>query len=250
MVRFDGRAMALKRALITGSSGGLGAALAAELQRLGWEIAGIDISSDTTSGLCFTVDLADRDGLDAALPAIAAAGPWDAVFLNAGISATGPFESIPPEAHVRVLRVNAESAMVVAQALIAADALRGPLCFISSLSHFTGYPGAASYAASKDAITAYAASLRRSGISACVAFPGPLDTPHAARHAPDGTRADLRMAPEAAAKLIASGALAGKARIVPGSQNKFAALAGRLAPGLLTGFMRRNIFERLKTPVF
>lgn len=242
--------MALKRALITGSSGGLGAALAAELQRIGWETAGIDISADKASGLCFSVDLANRADLDAALSAITVSGPWDAVFLNAGISATGPFESIPPDAHVRVLRVNAESAMVVAQALNAADALRGPLCFISSLSHFTGYPGAASYAASKDAVAAYAASLRRSGISACVAFPGPLDTLHAARHAPDGADHSLRMPPEMAARQIVRAALSAKARIIPGWHNRLAALTGWLAPGLLTGFMRRNIFERLKTPVF
>jgi short-subunit dehydrogenase len=35
------------------------------------------------------------------------------------------------------------------------------MVFVSSLSHFTGYPGAASYAASKDALAIYARSMRK-----------------------------------------------------------------------------------------
>ena len=61
----------------------------------------------------------------------------------------------------------------------------GTVIFVSSLSHRTGYPGAASYAASKGAIAVYAGSIRKPfrralGVHVACAFPGPMKTEHAA----------------------------------------------------------------------
>ena len=251
-----------KTALVTGSSSGLGRAITERLLSHGWRIVGIDRVTPTTAvdvtpdgadqtTRTILADLGDRNAVDRALLAAVALGPYDLVVLNAGISATGRFETIPLAVHLDVLAVNAEAPMVLARGFAASDAIadHGRLLFISSLSHFTGYPGAASYAASKDALAIYAKSLHRSlkrrGIAVTVAFPGPLRTDHAARHAPQGANAARRMAPEIAAAAILKAALAGRRTVVPGAGNRLGALAGRLAPVAFARLMRRLVYEKL-----
>jgi short-subunit dehydrogenase len=237
-------------ALITGASAGLGAAFAAELSARGQTVLNLDRapSGNVETILC---DLADRAALDIVLPELTARAPFSVIVLNAGASATGPFEALPVEAMLRLIRLNAEAPMVLAAALLRAGAIApgGSIIFVSSLSHFTGYPGAAAYAASKDALAIFAASIRKTakakGVSVTVAFPGPLGTDHAARHAPAGADAARRMDPAAAARRILSDAEKRRRTSIPGAANKAAALAGRLAPGTLTALMRRVIYEKL-----
>lgn len=246
------------KAFITGGSAGLGHACCDELGKAGWDVVSLDRSDipSTEHAIHVTCDLADRALLDLSIPAMVAAGPYDLVVLNAGASATGRFEDIPIEAQLRVLRINAEAPMVLASTLVREGAMKNPsaIVFISSLSHFTGYPGAAAYAASKDAIAVYAKSIRRpfarKGISVSVAFPGPLRTAHAERHAPPGADAARRMPADEAAKEIIAGALAGRPAIIPGSASRRFALAGRMFPSLVTAQMRRLVFNRLDGPVW
>jgi short-subunit dehydrogenase len=179
------------------------------------------------------------------------------VILNAGISATGRFENIPPDAHRNVIAVNAEAPMVLCAGLARIGALSsgGTVIFISSLSHRTGYPGAASYAASKGAVAVYAKSIRKRfrnelGVDVACAFPGPMKTDHAARHAPRGARDEKRMTPDAAARKILRDAASGRAVIYPGSGAKLSAAVGRLLPGPVTRAMRRIIFEKLEGEVW
>lgn len=247
------------KALVTGSSAGLGRAFAERLAAGGHAVTGIDRDAPGADVpfdhmLC---DLADPGAVDALLAELAARGPFDRVILNAGISATGPFETIPPEAHARLLAVNTEAPMVLTAGLAAAGALAsgGRLVFVSSLSHFTGYPGAASYGASKDALAAYARSIRKPfekafGVSVSVACPGPLRTDHAERHAPEGADAAKRMPPDEAARRILAAAQAGRAMITPGAGAAMFALLGRLAPGPVTSAMKRIIYDKLDRSVF
>jgi short-subunit dehydrogenase len=242
----------MKKALVTGSSSGLGAALVNELLSRGFEIVGVDRHAPPKPGLSLAVscDLSDRDDLDRTLSAIISTGPFDLTFMNAGISATGHFEAIPIEAQLALLRVNLEAPIVLTNALLKAGVLNGPICFVSSLSHFTGYPGAATYAASKDGLVAYARSLRKAGIKTTLAFPGPLDTPHAARHAPQGSNADKRMKPEVAAKAIVEATIAGEKSVMPGIVALASSLAGRVFPNSITKIMRKALYEKLDRNVW
>lgn len=182
-----------RRALVTGGSAGLGAAAVNWLQANRYEVVVLDRDRPWTGKTpvdFIRCDLASRTELDDVLPELITAGPYDLVVLNAGINATGKFEALDPRVHIDVLRVNAEGPMVIAAGLLEAGACRtgGAMVFVSSLSHFTGYPGAASYAASKDALAIYAKSMRKyaasKGVTLTVAFPGPLKTDHAERHSP------------------------------------------------------------------
>ena len=247
------------KALVTGASAGLGRAMAERLAAAGYAVTGIDRDDPGADAghAHWPCDLADRRAVDALAEPLAEAGPFDWVVFNAGISATGAFEAIPAEAHARLLAVNAEAPMVLCARLAAAGALGrgGRLVFVSSLSHFTGYPGAASYGASKDAIAVYAGSIRKPfartlGVSVSVACPGPLRTDHAARHAPAGADASRRMTPDEAARRILAAAGRGGATITPGTAATVFALAGRIAPGPVTALMKRLIHDRLDGPAF
>lgn len=240
----------MTRALVTGGSSGLGQAIARQLLEEGATVVSVDRTPDGGDRLIhITCDLSSRAEVDAALSAIVAAGRYDLAFMNAGANATGPFESMPAEVCRRLMVLNAETPMVISSALVREDAIRGHLCFVSSLSCFTGYPGAAVYAASKEAIAAYARSVRRPfaarGVSVTLACPGPLRTGHAARHAPPGADAGRRMPPEEAARRLIAATRAGRRLVIPGGAAKLSALAGRLAPRTTTRQMRRLIFERL-----
>lgn len=247
-----------KRALVTGGSAGLGLAFVRLLAAKEYDVLSLD--RDKPAGVedareaairHIGCDLSDRAQLDQALGELVAAGPFDLVVLNAGINATGRFENIDLSSHLNVLRVNAEAPMIIAARTLEAGALKpgGAIGFISSLSHFTGYPGAASYAASKDALAVFAASMRKvamaRGVTVTVAFPGPLRTAHAAQHAPKGADASKRMDPSKAAELILGDLAAGRKSSIPGRANRAVALAGRLTPKPLTALMRRLIYERL-----
>lgn len=246
----------ISKALITGGSNGLGAALVQQLLGDSAEVISVDVKpGKTVENLRqITCDLGNRDALDDAIPAILEGGPYDLVIFNAGISATGPFEKIPQHAHLKLLRINAETPMVLAAKLAGSGAMNtvSSMSFISSLSHYTGYPGAASYAASKDALAVYARSIRKSfakqGISVSAVFPGPLRTGHAERHAPPGADVEKRMTPDEAAAEILKAIKSGKRTIIPGTRNRAIALAGRLVPSLITLQMRKMIFEKLDKP--
>ena len=243
------------RALVTGGSSGLGAAMVQQLLQAEADVICLDRSApDPQPNLIHVAcDLADRDAVDRVIPALLAAGPYDFAVFNAGISATGKFEDIPAAHYRRLMTVNAETPMVLATALIRAGAVRR-IALVSSLSHFTGYPGAAAYAASKDALAVWAKSVRKPfaarGVSVTLACPGPLRTAHAAAHAPEGAREDNRMDPAVAAADILKAALSGKPVSIPGIGPKLYALAGRVAPRFGTNQMKRIIYERLKGNVW
>lgn len=243
------------KALITGASSGLGVAFADLLAEQNVSVLNID-RVKSTAHQTFTCDLSNRASLDAVLPHIINQGPFDWVILNAGASATGKFEALPVEAMLKLIRLNTEAPMVLANELLAQNliARSGHIVLVSSLSHFTGYPGAAAYAASKSALAVFAKSIRKAakarGVSVTIAYPGPLATDHAARHAPANANAKTRMKPDVAAEAILNAAKAGRKTAIPGFGNKVVALLGKLHPRLMTWVMRKLIYERLDKNVF
>ncbi|WP_299866912.1 SDR family NAD(P)-dependent oxidoreductase [uncultured Hoeflea sp.] len=250
---------------MTGGSAGLGAACVRWLAGRGFDVVSLDrdppqpdaqgaSGCDSRTGAVrhHQCDLADRDALDQALKTLVDEEPFDLVVLNAGISAAGRFEDIDTATQLAVLRINTEAPMVIAARLLGAKAVNpgAAMLFVSSLSHFTGYPGAAGYAASKDALAVYAKSMRKAakarGVSITVAFPGPLRTAHAERYAPKGADASKRMDPDQAAHAILSDAISGRKTSIPGMPNRTFAIIGRLAPKPVTALMRRLIYAKLE----
>ncbi|MEM9107402.1 MAG: SDR family NAD(P)-dependent oxidoreductase, partial [Pseudomonadota bacterium] len=237
---------------------GIGHALAEQLAGDGYEIIAIDRDPlpERWSETGFRTDLSDRASVDQLIGPLREAGPYDLVIHNAGISATGRFEDVPEAALQKLLAVNCEAPLVITSALLRDGALSNSptLIFMASVSRHTGYPGAAVYAASKDVLAVYARSirkdLRRRGIHVMTVFPGPVRTAHAERHAPAGADASKRMEPAKIADAILKAAKRRKSVLYPGWQAKMGHVLGVLAPGWMTRFMHRTIFEKLDRTVY
>ncbi len=253
------------RILITGAVEGLGRALSNRLLANGHTVIAVDHNGAGLEKLKrelgenvipIQVDLSDRVALTAMLADLQRDEPLDGAILNAGISATGHFEDIPLSAHLKLLRINTEAPMIMASHLMKNNRLTkdGSLIFISSLSHATGYPGASTYCASKDAIAIYAKSIgpacAKNNVHVLTVFPGPVRTSHAARHAPRDADATRRMAPDELADKILSAIEQKQSSLYPGLVAKFIRIAGKLFPGAMSRIMRQLIFKKLDDAVF
>jgi short-subunit dehydrogenase len=247
----EGRAT--PRALITGAADGIGLALAERLLVDGWTVVGVDRDAARTAAApriaWHLADLALRDDVARLRDTLARDEPFDLVVHNAGISCVGPFESSDLAAQDAVLAVNLRAPLLLTPVLLAAGKVRtgGALVFVSSLSHYVGYPGAAVYAASKDALAAYgrslSAGLAARGLHVLTVFPGPTRTAHAARYAPPGADASRRMPPERVADATLRAVSARRRRLIPGLGNRIAARLGRWFPGLMDRLMRRLLLR-------
>ncbi|MGR3491165.1 MAG: SDR family NAD(P)-dependent oxidoreductase, partial [Shimia sp.] len=215
----------MRRVLITGAAHGLGLALARACLDRGDDVFGVDadprVLAAMPRGKGLHVDLTDADAPAAILESLG--GPLDVVIQAAGISGTGPFQELSAAHHARILSVNLTAPMTLATTLLREDALsdRATLCFVGSVSTYTGYPGAVSYAASKDGLASFARSLDAAlprGMRASCVFPGPLRTDHARRYAPDNSaEAVARRQPvDQAARQILRGIDWRARRIFPG----------------------------------
>lgn len=256
-----------RKALVTGAAVGLGLAMTRQLLASGFHVIALDRDGAALERLReqvggrldpVTADLADLAALDALGADLASRGPYQRVVMNAGINATGAFETIPFQVQDRLIAVNLTAPMTLTAVLVREGAIvnGGCLVFVSSLSRFVGYPGAATYAATKEGIAVFARSLRkplaRRKIKVLTVCPGPLDTAHADQHAPEGADASKRMKPDEAARHVLAaanrpalaGLFLGGGVSVPGIGPKFIALAGRLLPAASTAMMRRIIFEK------
>ena len=243
------------KVLVTGGASGLGAALVVACRQRGDGVSVIDLALGPEADFTwFQHDMGSPDPQDwARLGAwLARLGPFDLVVQSAGISATGPFESIAPDRHLGVTGVNLAGPMQLALILQQGGLIAqgGRLVFVASLSCFTGYPGAVSYAASKDGLSAFARSLRKplrkQGIFVQLICPGPMDTPHATRYAPEGSSGKGRIAPESVACAILRAAPR-QFSVVPGAGPKLTALLGRAFPRTMTRIMGRVLFDKLRS---
>lgn len=244
-------------ALITGAASGLGASLADLAKGRGLEVVGLDYNwEDGTEALQVTADLSDLEAIAALAPVLAAKGPYSLIIHNAAVSASGRFEDIPAHAYDRLIDINLSAPLLLTKKLLAEGAIEagGTLVFIASLSVFVGYPGAASYAASKAALSNYAKSLRKAlkadGINVLVVYPGPMKTEQARRHAPKGAKAEARMDADQVAAQIFSAIDKRKKSLVPGMANKIFAVLGRMAPKTMRRIMKKIIYDKLDDPVY
>lgn len=252
-----------KRAMVTGAASGIGRALCEKLIKNGTEVIAIDVKNleldkkyDSNLLKNINIDLINSNSVNQIIEQLSNIGKCDLVIHNAGISATGKFEEIDPQAYENLFKLNAAFPMQASIAMAQEDcyADKSNLVFISSLSHATGYPGASVYGASKDAIAVFAKSIRKpfakKGISVTAVFPGPVRTDHAERHAPKGANAEKRMKPEDVAIRILNAASHDSQTLHPGGVAKFTGFLGKIAPNFMTKLMRKIIYDKLDRAVW
>jgi short-subunit dehydrogenase len=245
---------------ITGAADGIGKALALRYAQAGYAIVGIDLDGERAAETTREItavggkanfilgDLSSSAGLQEVAQQLAQYAPFDCFIHNAGISAVGHFETVPLAKQTAVLRLNLHAPLWLTAALFGNNWLmpKANFVFLSSLSYFASYPGAAVYAASKDGLANYARSLRGGWGNSLIVFPGPTRTAHARRYSPDNSKENGRMLPEVLAEAIFRAEQAGKSRLIPGTQNKVMATAGHYFPRLLEWGMKKMILEKLE----
>ncbi|APR03596.1 3-oxoacyl-ACP reductase FabG [Thauera chlorobenzoica] len=185
----------MKHALVTGGSGGIGAAICRRLAADGCRVfihanrgaekaralaAEIEAAGGRASAVVF--DVTDAAATRSALEAILAEGPIQVLVNNAGIHDDAVFPGMRPEQWQRVIDVSLNGFFNVTQPLTL-PMIRtrwGRIVTVSSIAAITGNRGQANYAAAKGALHSASKSLAQElasrGITVNVVAPGIIDT--------------------------------------------------------------------------
>ncbi|MBQ4440389.1 MAG: 3-oxoacyl-ACP reductase FabG [Kiritimatiellae bacterium] len=171
----------MKRVLVTGSSRGIGKAIAALLQKQGFEVV---THSVKTLGADLMFDIADREAAKAALEAdIAANGPYYGVVLNAGVNRDNPFPALEDEDWDKVIDTDLTGFYnVLKPCLMPMIQARkgGRIVALSSVSGVVGNRGQVNYSAAKagliGAVKALAVEMAKRGITVNAVAPGVIET--------------------------------------------------------------------------
>ena len=181
-----------KRALITGSSQGIGLALAHGLVAAGAQVVlnGRDAgklaqaAAEVPGAVVLAFDVTDHAGVRASVDGFEAThGAIDILVNNAGMQHRGPLEEFPEDAFQRLLQTNVASVFNVGQAcarhMIARGA--GKIINIASVQTALARPGIAPYTATKGAVgnltKGMATDWAKHGLQCNAIAPGYFDTP-------------------------------------------------------------------------
>lgn len=259
-----------KVAIVTGSTKGIGHAVAMELGRrgakvvvngrndervqqtiaefreLGFPVTGL---AGNVSEPAFCQRLVEH--------AVHTFGRIDVLVNNAGISMEGELQNLAPEVIEQVMQVNLLGSIYMTQAALPAlRRSRGSILFISSAAAFFGLPRHAIYSASKMALTAIVDALRielhGTGIHVGIAYPGFTQNDprkqilnERGEWVPQPSRDFVRPQPRewVAAQLVNMIAHRRRMRVFSGL-GKLAWIASRISPRLVEWFLRRNYRQR------
>jgi NAD(P)-dependent dehydrogenase (short-subunit alcohol dehydrogenase family) len=168
-----------KHAVVTGSSSGIGKAIAQRLLADGWRVTGLS-RSESSLGENFRWQQADLSQPESLAGVVGAIGPADALVHAAGFQRTAPLGELDPTALAGMFTVHVAAASVLANALVPSMPDGGRVLLLGSRTS-TGSPGKSQYAATKAALMGlgrtWAQELAPRGITVNVLSPGPTDTP-------------------------------------------------------------------------
>lgn len=190
----------MRRALVTGGSSPIGAAIARQLAAqdlhvivhanrnlAGAEATAAAIREQGGSAETLRLDLTDLDQARSVLGAMAELAPIQVLVHNAGLHRDVPFAAMEPDDWREVIDVNLNGFYAALRPLIM-PMMRGRwgrIVAISSLAAITGNRGQTNYAAAKGGLLALAKSITREyasrGITANVVAPGLIATPETER---------------------------------------------------------------------
>ncbi len=174
------------RALVTGASSGVGAALARQLAARGYEVVLVGRDRGRLDAVAaglpcpprvVVADLADEQGLRA-VEAVLRAGPVDLLVNSAAVGVHGPFAEHDPTALAATVAVNVTATVRLSRVALEGMSARGRggVISVSSLAGSAPQPGMATYSATKAFVDSWMSSvgaeLRGSGITLTCARPG------------------------------------------------------------------------------
>lgn len=193
----------MNRVLVTGSSRGIGKAVALRLAKDGFAVVAHAVrnaaAAQETAAACaklsgqpeqkaLVFDLADRAAVAAALDAdMAANGPYFGVVANAGVNADAPFPILEGDAWDKVIDTDLTGLYNLLKPVVmpmVSNRIRGRIVALSSVSGIAGNRGQVNYSAAKagviGAVKALAVELAKRGITVNAVAPGVIETEMAA----------------------------------------------------------------------
>ena len=258
--------LAGRTAVVTGAAGGIGRGIALALARRGCHVALADIDEAALARTAaeiagqesarsprvshYRLDVANRAAV-AALPAqvMAAHGAVDILVNNAGVALGGTFLEIAETDFDWLLGINFWGMVQMTRAFLPllSNSEEARIVNVSSLFGLIAPPGQSAYAASKFAVRGFSESLRHeladTRIGVTVVHPGGIATSIAKNARMPASLSDdeaakrrtffdsfLTMPPETAGEIIVRGVERRKARILVGSDAKYAELVEPLMP--------------------
>ncbi|MFJ4169388.1 SDR family NAD(P)-dependent oxidoreductase [Paenarthrobacter sp. NPDC089714] len=171
--------MTQQHALVTGTSSGIGKAIAAKLLADGWRVTGLS-RGESALGEGFSWVQADLAQPESLVAAVSPLGPFDALVHAAGFQRTARLGELDAAALAGMFTVHVAAAEVLANAVVPEMPDGGRVLLVGSRTS-TGAPGKSQYAATKAALMglgrSWAQELAPRGITVNVLSPGPTDTP-------------------------------------------------------------------------
>jgi 3-oxoacyl-[acyl-carrier protein] reductase len=169
----------MRTAVVTGTSSGIGAAIASRLLAGGWQVTGLDLAAPTIADAAFTpikVDLADPA---ARQRAVASIGAIDALVHAAGVMRGGTLGALDHDAGALLWRLHVDAAIGLADHFAQRLPSGGRIVLIGSRAA-KGIAGKSQYGAAKAALTAlaraWAKELVTRGITVNVVAPAATET--------------------------------------------------------------------------
>lgn len=186
----------MPHALITGASSGIGAALALELARRGWDVSLIARRREKLEAVAASVveagaraalavaDVTDRQGVREAIASCTAElGPVDLAIANAGGGGLTPADAFDAGEASRIMRLNFDGVAHTLECVLPEMIARGHghVAAMASIAGLAGLPPSSVYSASKAAVQvmmqSMSAELRHRGVAVTVINPGFVRTP-------------------------------------------------------------------------
>lgn len=175
----------VQRAIVTGSSSGIGAAIVRRLLADGWQVEGLDRAAAPWAHERFTahaVDLTDAPRSCALIATLLARGTPQALVHAAGVLRTGELGALDADDGALMWQLHVQAATLLANVTLPAmrSAGSGRAIFIGSRV-WRGLAGRSQYAASKAALRSlarsWAAEVVAHGVTVNVISPAATDTP-------------------------------------------------------------------------
>jgi short-subunit dehydrogenase len=209
----------MKRAILTGASSGIGAALARELGRRGWAVALLarrldllrELEREVGGSVAIECDVTDRASVQEAVRK--AGGTFDLAIANAGVGKAMPATKFNIEDAEWMVRVNILGMMYLFDAVIPlmVEQHSGRFAGVASLAGLRGLPATSVYSATKAAMQAFLEAnrvdLAPHGVGVTIINPGFIETPMTEKNE---FRMPFLMTAEKAARIIGDGLERGK----------------------------------------
>ncbi|HEX8714940.1 MAG TPA: SDR family oxidoreductase [Solirubrobacteraceae bacterium] len=235
-----------KVCVVTGASGGIGAATVALFEREGARVVGADLAPGAPGGLSLQVDVTDEQQVRAMYEQVVAElGRVDVLFNNAGISPPEDASVLDTEldAWERVQQANLRSLFLCCKHGIPHLLQAGGGSVINTAS-FVAVMGAAtsqiSYTASKGGVLALSRELgvefARRGVRVNALCPGPVDTPLLRElYAADPKQAERRLVHVPIGRFARAEEIANAALFLASDESSYVTASTFLVDGGLSG---------------